>query len=128
MSRMTALFSSVRATGIRVNIVVGAPPPPATEVPNYSDPEAIQPGFVAGSHTSGSSLVADFGSPLNGASMYHYTWMRNGADLSSGSTGSSATSRTLVSGDIDKLVSLRFYANNSAGDSETIVIPGVLIS
>ena len=137
MSRVAALFCSVQIAGRRHAPPPGGsppppppPPPPAQAAPTYDDPEATQPEFVPGSHASGASLVADFGVPLNGADTYTYAWMRDGADISgaSGTTASTTTARTLVSGDVDKLVSLRFYATNSEGNSETVVIPGVLVS
>lgn len=130
MSRMASLFASVQDAGRRINVSAGSPPPAPAVAPTYDDPEAAQPGFIAGSHTSGSSLVADFGVPINEAATYSYAWMRDGADISgaSGTTASLTTSRTLVSGDVDHLVSMRLYATNAAGDSETVVIPGVLVS
>lgn len=99
-----------------------APPPAPTVAPSWTDPAAVQPGWVyAGSYNVGNPMTADFGQAANNpdANGYSYQVLRNGVTVLQSGSNVSGFTYTPVSGDLYQQISFTLTASNAAGSDTT---------
>jgi hypothetical protein len=94
-------------------------------VPTYSDPLAIQPGYVyQTTYKVGTLMQGDAGAPVNAPTSYAYQHYRNGVAIS----GALSLAYTPITADGNKIISMGVTPSNAAGAGPEARTAGVFVT